>query len=318
MTVVIPPLVAIVGPTAVGKSALGFHLAQRCHSEIVNADSRHVYRGMDIGTAKPSIQERAAVPCHLFDLLEPDQPFSLAQFLPLAEEAIWDVYRRGGLPILAGGTGQYVWALLEGWKIPGVAPDLELRKQLEEEARRLGPQALYQRLIQVDPQAAGRIDPKNPRRLVRALEVAAGWAAGSAAPARRRGPPPYRSLVLGLAPPSRAQLHQRIDTRIDAMLAAGWLEEVRGLLDRGYGPELPAFSSMGYRELALHLHGEMTLEEAVRRVRAAHRRLVRRQGTWFKASDPRIRWLLADDGAEAVQAETLVEEFFPRPELLKE
>jgi tRNA dimethylallyltransferase len=288
----------------VGKSALGFHLAQRFHGEIVNADSRHVYRGMDIGTAKPSIQEQAAVPCHLFDLLAPDQPFSLATFLSLAREAIAEVHRRGRLLILVGGTGQYVWALLEGWETPHVAPDPELRRRLEEEARRLGPEALHRRLMEVDPQAARRVDPKNPRRLVRALEVAASLG-GASPPEHRLSPPPYDPLVLGLAPSSRAQLHQRIDARIDAMLAAGWLEEVRALLDRGYGPELPSFSSMGYRELALHLRGELTLEEAAQRVRAAHRRLVRRQGAWFKPSDPRIRWIVAD-GAEGQQAEALV------------
>ena len=298
------PLIAIVGPTAVGKSALGIHLAVRFGGEVVNGDSRQVYRGMDVGTAKPSLEDQSRVPHHLLDLRDPDQPFSLTEFLDLARTAFRRIHKRGRLPILVGGTGQYLWALLEGWQAPRVAPDPELRRRLEQEAATAGAQALHHRLGEVDAVAAARIDPHNLRRVIRALEVV-GALGGPAPPARQRRPP-YRSLVLGLTLPSRSELYRRIDQRVDDMLAAGWLDEVRGLLARGYDQQLPALSSMGYRELALHLEGQLTLDEAVRRIRSAHHRLARRQYTWFKPTDPRIGWI-EPDGRGLLEAEAQVE-----------
>jgi tRNA dimethylallyltransferase len=304
-------LIAIVGPTAAGKSALGLHLARRFDGEIISGDSRQVYRQMDIGTAKPSAHDRESLPHHLFDLREPDQGFSLADFLDLAKAAIQGVHRRGRLPVLVGGSGQYVWALLEGWKTPRVPPDPELRSRLEEEARSQGPEALHDRLARVDPVAAARIDARNVRRVIRALEVARGL--DGAAPAAQQPQPPYQSLVLGLRPPARAELYLRIDRRVDEMMATGWLQEVETLLACGFTPELPALSSMGYRDLARHLGGELDLDEAVRRIKTAHHLLARRQHTWFKPEDPRIRWLPADDRAFQ-QAETEVERFIAQPE----
>ncbi len=298
------PIIAIVGPTAVGKSALGIHLAVRFGGEVVNGDSRQVYRGMDVGTAKPSLEDQSRVPHHLLDLREPDQPFSLAEFLDLARTAFRRIHKRGRLPILVGGTGQYLWALLEGWQAPRVAPDPELRRRLEQEAAAAGAQALHHRLGKLDAAAAARIDPHNLRRVIRALEVV-GALGGPAPPARQRRPP-YRSLVLGLTLPTRSELYRRIDQRVDDMLAAGWLDEVRGLLARGYDQQLPALSSMGYRELALHLEGQLTLDEAVRRIRSAHHRLARRQYTWFKPTDPRIGWI-EPDGRGLLEAEAQVE-----------
>ena len=300
------PLIAIVGPTAAGKSALGLHLARRFGGEIINGDSRQVYRGMDIGTAKPPARDREGIPHHLFDLRDPDQGFSLADFLGLARAAIQGVHRRGGLPILVGGSGQYVWALLEGWEAPRVPPDPELRRRLEEEATSRGPDALHRRLARVDPTAAARIDARNVRRVIRALEVTANLG-GAAHPARRLRPP-FRSLVLGLRPSTRAELYLRIDRRVDDMLAAGWLQEVETLLARGYAQELPALSSMGYRDLARRLNGEISLDEATRRIKSAHHLLARRQHTWFKPGDHRIHWLTPDDRAFH-QAETEVERF---------
>jgi tRNA dimethylallyltransferase len=296
------PLLAIVGPTGAGKSALALHLAQRFDGKIINADSRQVYRGMEIGTAQPSAQDRARAPHHLFGFLESDQAFSLALFLRLGQEAIAGVHGSGGLPILVGGTGQYAWALLEGWQTPRVPPNPELRRGLEEEAQRLGPEALHQRLRQADPQAAARVDPRNVRRVVRALEVAAAL---GTVPRPRRKPPPYRSLALGLTTTTRAELYRRLDQRVEAMLAAGWLGEVRALLERGSPEKLPAFASAGYRELALHLSGQLSLAEAVQRVKMAHHRLARRQYAWFKPADPRIRWIVAGEAAHA-QAEAPV------------
>jgi tRNA dimethylallyltransferase len=286
------PLLVIVGPTATGKSSLAVAVAQRFNGEVVNADSRQVYRGMDIGTAKPTVAERGGVPHHLFDLVAPDGPFSLALYLAAARQAIHEVHQRGRLPVLVGGTGQYVWAVLEGWQAPPVAPDPSLRQCLFQRAAKEGPQALYEELRQKDPAAALRIDPRNVRRVVRAMEVFLTLGAPFSSQGHK-APPPYRTLVLGLTTATRQELHRRIDARVDAMLAHGWLEEVRALLEAGYSPELPSMSSVGYRELVLHLQGSLPLDQAVQRIKAATHRVARRQHAWFRPADPRIRWLQA-------------------------
>ena len=300
----VAPLLAIVGPTGAGKSALALALARRHHGEIVNADSRQVYRGMNVGTAKPSAEDRAGVPHHLYDVADPDDEFSLAHFLRLARDAIAGVHHRDALPVLVGGTGQYAWALLEGWETPHAPPQPGLRAELTALAERDGHAALHRRLERVDPEAAARIEPRNVRRVVRALEVHAATGV-PLAQARGKRPPPYDALVLGLDAPSRAELHRRLDARVERMLADGWVDEVRRILASGYSPGLPSLSSMGYRELARHLAGEITLEEARRQIRTAHHRLARRQYAWFKPADPRIRWLLAD-GTEQQQAQRVL------------
>ena len=218
------PLVAIVGPTAVGKSELAVRLAQRFDGEIVNADSRHVYRGLDLGTAKPTPAERAQVAHHLVDVVDLTETYSLALYLDEANRAIRDIHSRGRLPLLVGGTGQYVWALLEGFRAPHVPPNAALRGQLEAQARDEGHDALWARLREVDPASADRIDARNVRRVVRALEVTME----SGVPfsqARSRERPPFRSLVIGLTL-ERAELYRRIDARVDSMIMAGWPGEV--------------------------------------------------------------------------------------------
>lgn len=287
-----PPLVAIVGPTGVGKSALALQLAPEFHGEVINADSRLLYRGMDIGTAKPTPRERALVPHHLVDLLDPDQPFNLARYLDLARHAITDTHARDKQPFLVGGTGLYVWGLLEGLKAPQVPPNPALRASLEERAHREGSQALYRDLQARDPLAAARMDPRNVRRMVRALEVCIETGIPFSQ-LQRRDPPPYDAFILGLTL-ERQELYRRLDRRVDAMLEAGWLQEVRELRRRGHGPGLPSVSALGYRELFAALDGEMSLEEAVRRIKTATRRFARRQYAWFRPSDPRIAWLTAD------------------------
>jgi tRNA dimethylallyltransferase len=290
-------LLAIVGPTAAGKSALAVTLALEFGGEVVNADSRLFYRGLDIGTAKPALAERRGVPHHLIDVLAPSDRYSLASFLDAARAAISGIASRGRLPILAGGTGQYTWALLEGWAVLPVAPDAALRSELEALYAASGAPALLDRLRRLDPDAAARVDPLNPRRLVRAIEKASVPAGRSTGPARA-AEPPYDSLVLGLTVP-RPALYARIDARVQSMLEAGWLDEVRTLLAAGVPRESPAMSSIGYRELAAHLAGEMSLEDAVVGAKRATRQLVRRQYNWFKPSDPRIAWLDAVPGVEA-------------------
>ena len=285
------PLLAIVGPTAVGKSALAIALAKAFHGEIVNADSRQVYRLMDIGTAKPTAEERAQALHHLLDLVNPNQGYSLALFLEHATQAIEAIHQRGHLPILAGGTGQYVWALLEGWQAPEAPPDLELRRGLEAQAQREGAAALYARLQALDPEAAAIIHPHNLRRIIRALEVydATGVPFSQQ---RRRVAPAYRSLVMGLLLPREA-LYRRIDQRVERAVGQGWVGEVQNLLQMGYSPDLPALSSLGYRELGRHLRGEVSLDEAVDHIKKATHRYARHQGAWFRRSDPRIHWLEA-------------------------
>ncbi len=286
------PVIAIVGQTAVGKSSLAMRLAKLVGGEIVSADSRQVYRRMDIGTAKPPPEHLAAVPHHLIDVADPDDEYSLAVFLQDARKAIQNVNTRSGLPILAGGTGQYVWGLLEGWNPAPVAPDPRLRAELETRLESEGVAALHRELAERAPEAAARVDARNPRRVVRAIEVVRAKGEGTT-PHTRRTPPPYRVAILGLAMDADA-LRRRIDDRVDAMLAAGWVDEVRGLLDSGYGPELPSMSSLGYREIADHLRGRLTLDEAADAVKRGTRRFARRQRAWFKPADPRIRWFDAD------------------------
>ncbi len=283
-----PTVLFIVGPTASGKTAASLELAAHASIEIVNADSRLVYRGMSIGTAKPTPAEQAAAPHHLIDIAAPDEPFSLAAFLALARAAIADAAARGATPVVVGGAGQYVWGLAEGWSAPAVPPDHALRQELEAIAKRDGPTALHERLRAVDPDAADAIDPRNVRRIARAIEV---WQATGAPFSRQRvkADPGFAPVVFGLQP-GREELRRRIDQRVDSMLERGWLDEVRGLLDAGYGPELPSFSSAGYREMAAHIAGEISLDEAAARTKHATHRLARAQGAWFKASDSRIEW----------------------------
>jgi tRNA dimethylallyltransferase len=286
------PLLVVVGPTASGKSALALALAERFGGEIVNADSRQIYRLMDIGTAKPSAADRARVPHHLLDLVWPDEPLTLAQYQAAATAVIADVHARGRLPLLVGGTGLYARAVVDGLAIPEVPPQPALRAELEAEARALGLAALHARLAALDPAGAAVIDAANPRRLIRALEVClvTGRPFSEQRGAR---PTPYDALLLGLDT-ARDQLYAWADARVDGMLAAGLVQEVRELVARGYGWDLPALSSLGYREMGAYLRGELTLAEATARMKLATHALIRRQLTWFRA-DARIHWL---DAAE--------------------
>ena len=287
------PLIAIVGPTAAGKSDLAINLAQRFDGEIVNADSRLVYRHMDIGTAKPSAAELGLVPHDLVNIADPGDNYSLALYLVQATQAVRDIHSRGKLPILAGGTGQYVRALLEGFSAPQVPPNPSLRASLEADAQEHGSEALWNRLQDVDPEAAERIDHRNVRRVIRAMEVYLE----TGVPFSRAGrleKPPYSELIIGLTLERKA-LYARIDRRVEAMVEGGWPQEVSRLLEMGYSPELPSMSSLGYRDMAAYLGGEQSLEEAVERIKTATRRFARSQYAWFRLNDPEIFWLDAGD-----------------------
>ena len=304
-------LVAIVGPTAVGKTALAIALARQFDGEIVNADSRQVYTGMDVGTAKPTDDELRAARHHLIDIRAPDAPFSLGEYLPLARQAVADIASRGKLPILCGGTGQYVWALLEGWEVPQVPPNADLRAELERRAASEGAATLYRELQQSDPQRAETIDPLNTRRIIRALEIHHA-ASGPVSAAAKSSEPPYNSLIIGLAA-DRTALYDRIDARFDAMMDAGLLDEVRRLIAAGYASGDGPLSSVGYAQLCQYLAGEMTLPDAIARAKTQTHRLVRRQYTWFKPTDPRIAWLDATGGLPSDAATLLVRAFMASP-----
>jgi tRNA dimethylallyltransferase len=282
------PAIFIVGATASGKTAAALELARAFPVEVVNADSRQVYRGMDIGTAKPTRAEQALVPHHLIDAVNPDESYNLALFLRHARETITDIQARGCLPLVVGGTGQYIWGLAEGWQVPEVAAQPIIRTRLERMAQEDGPAALFAYLNRVDPEAAKTIDPQNLRRVVRALEV---WEFSGVrfSAQRRRSAPGFRPHLFGLWVP-RTELDTRFDARVEAMLEAGWEAEVRRLLRSGYTPELSAFQSTGYRELGAMAKGTIDLEEAVRLTKISTHRLARRQMNWFRHSDSRIHW----------------------------
>lgn len=281
-------LIAIVGPTATGKSALALRLAEALGGEIVNADSRQVYRCMDIGTAKPSPEDFARVPHHLYDLLDPDEQFNLALYLESANAVVEDIRSRRKLPILVGGSGLYVWGFLEGMAIPHVPPNPEFRARLEAEAATLGRQALHDRLRSVDPDAASSIDPRNIRRVIRALEVFELSGIPFSRLVSKKGLD-YPTLIIGLTAP-RDLLHHRSDARIDAMIEAGFVDEVGDLLMSGYSFDLPSMSGVGYKQLGSFLAGQSTLEEATEKTRTETHRLIRHQAAWFKPDDPRINW----------------------------
>jgi tRNA dimethylallyltransferase len=294
-------LVAIVGPTGAGKTRLGVHLARKFNGEIVNADSRQVYRYMDTGTAKPTKEDRALVPHHLVNILNPDEDFSLAQYLQLACGAIKDIESRDKLPFLVGGTGQYVWAVLEGWVIPEVPPDTVYRRTLEEKAADGKAGELYEELRHADPAAAEKIDPRNVRRVIRALEVSR-QKPDSQAP--KKVHPPFESLIIGLTMERKA-LYRIVDERVDEMIEHGFIDEMKRLIEMGYALSLPAMSSIGYRELGQYLQGKLTLEEAVYKLKTGTHRFIRHQYAWFRFTDERIRWWEAGERSDGEITETV-------------
>jgi tRNA dimethylallyltransferase len=279
----LPKIVVIVGPTAVGKTALAIDIAEAFGAEIVNVDSRLFYRGMDIGTAKPNASQLARVPHHLIDFLEPNDPISLATVQDLAFSAIDEILARETLPLLVGGTPQYVNAIVENWRIPRVEPNPELRARLEQEELN-EPGVLLARLGEVDPEGADK-HAGNTRRIIRALEVYE--ATGQPITALQgKDRPRYDALELALWRP-RDELHARIDARAVEQIEAGLIDEVRVLLDAGADPSAGSFGSIGYRQVLPYIRGESTLDEVIERIRVDCHRLVRHQDTWWR-KNPRL------------------------------
>jgi tRNA dimethylallyltransferase len=289
---------ALVGPTATGKTEASLTLARRLDAEILIVDSMTVYRGMDVGTAKPTREERATVPHHLLDLAEPGEGFSVARFQSMGRAALTEVGARGETALLVGGSGLYFRALVDDLEFPGTDPGL--RASLAAEARALGPRPLHRRLAAFDPDAADRIQPENARRTVRALEVAAltGRPFSAFSGAFDRYPSSrVRAAGVRMEPETLAE---RIDARVEAMAERGLVEEVRRLVEGGSGPFLTSSQAIGYAEIAEHLAGRLSLDEALERTRRRSRALARRQMAWFRR-DPRIRWFDVSSGG-AVEA----------------
>jgi len=288
-----PPLILIVGPTAVGKTELAIQLAERLEGEIVSADSRLFYRGMDIGTAKPTPTEQARVPHHLIDIADPDEILSLAVFQQKAHEAIAGIHTRNKIPFLVGGTGQYIRAVTEGWNPPEVEPDERMRAELERLKEEKGIYWLHDKLKKLDSQAAENIDARNYRRTIRALEVIL-TTGKRFSEQRGQSESPYHLSTIGLTRP-RPELYERVDRRIELMFANGLLEEVKTLLARGYSASLPTMSAIGYRECIRVIQGELNEEQAKAEIRRATRVFVRRQANWFKETDPAIKWFRVEE-----------------------
>jgi tRNA dimethylallyltransferase len=299
-------LIAIIGPTGIGKSRLALHLASIFYGEIISADSRQVYRYMDIGTAKPSHAEMSLVPHHLIDILEPDEDFSLAQYLKLANQAIDGIFLRGRLPVLVGGTGLYVKAVLEGWQVPRVSPDQEFRYNREKRASEGNIDELYKELVTADPDAAAKIDRRNVRRVIRALEVRARTGKAFSQLGRKKSPV-FSSLVIGLTT-DRAGLYCMVDQRVDDMIERGFIEEVKNLQKMGFALTLPSMSGIGYRQIGQFLIGELTLEEAKQTMKTETHRFIRHQYAWFRREDARINWFDIKNQPEAV-IENMVSRF---------
>ncbi len=290
------PVIALVGATGVGKSSVAVELARRIGGEIINADSRQVYRGMAIGTGIPSEEERGGVPHHLYGISEPDDDFSLGRFLTAATCAIQDIREREKTPIVVGGTGQYVWALLEGWNVPKVAPNPDLRQELMDRAEAEGRDALHEELRSLDPAAADLIHPNNLIRTVRALEVVR-TTGRRFSEQRTQTAPPWDIHIAGVSI-ERDALDSRIEERVDRQLESGWIDEVKDLLEEGYSPSLSSFRSIGYREIAAHIESGMPSDEMRQTIISKTRRFARTQFAWFRADDERITWLDANEDSE--------------------
>ena len=288
------PVIAVVGPTASGKSRLAVELALRKNGEVISADSMQIYRGMQIGTAKPTPQEMRGVPHHLIDFADLAQPFSVANYVELAAECIEELHSRGKLPVIAGGTGLYVRSLLHNIKFTENDRDETLRAALSQKAEREGPEALLKELRQFDPESAARIHPNNVGRIIRAIEIyrTSGITMAEQIERSKQVPTPYKACVIGLDYRNRQTLYDRINLRVDQMMESGLLTEAKEVLSRP-GSQT-ALQAIGYKELAPYLRGECPLDEAVERIRRETRRYAKRQLTWFRR-DEEIHWIMADD-----------------------
>ncbi|NLX64917.1 MAG: tRNA (adenosine(37)-N6)-dimethylallyltransferase MiaA [Clostridiaceae bacterium] len=279
-------VVVIAGPTASGKTDLAVELALKLNGEVISADSMQIYRGMDIGTAKPTMEERRGIPHHLIDIVDPDEEYSVAQFKEDALACIKDIIKRGKTPIVAGGTGLYINSLVYNITFSETISDWEYRERMKKLSEEQGPQVLYEYLKKVDPKSAEIIHPNNIKRVIRALEVyeTTGIPISEHKEASRKNPPLYKFLIYGLQV-EREELYRRIDQRVDKMIEKGLYDEVKGLLGRGYSPDLVSLQGIGYKEIIAAIEGRCSLSEATERIKTNTRHLAKRQITWFKKTE---------------------------------
>ena len=300
-------VLVILGPTATGKSHCAIEIAKKYNGEIISGDSMLVYKGMNIGTAKPTAEELALVPHHLVDILPPDASFSVVDFKQQAERLITEITARGHLPIIAGGTGLYIKALLEGYAFNEAEEDSELRRDLEREATEQGAQVLHERLRELAPQEAERIHPNNVRRVIRALESALQ---GESVNQYGAAEMPYNALIVGLNM-ERQALYARINKRVDLMLEAGLEQEVHELLEQGVHPDCQSMQSIGYRQMVWYIDAGMPYADAVEKLKQATRNFAKRQLTWYKKM-PYIHWLQLDAEPDYAQAVAQIESLLAR------
>lgn len=286
------PLLVICGPTATGKTALSVALAKKYDGEIINADSMQIYKEMNIGTAKPSLEERQGVPHHLMDFVEIDQRFDVAQYCALAKEAVQQVHQKGKLPILVGGTGLYINTFTRNIQLTRMENDFAYRKELEAFAQEHGAVALHEKLKDIDPESYENIHPNNLPRVIRALEVykQTGKTIGQHNALSQSQPTPYDSCIIGLNYEDREELYQRIDRRVDKMMEQGLLKEVEKIIQKGYNKKNTAMQAIGYKELLGYFAGDLPLSQAVEDIKRESRRYAKRQLTWFRR-DERVQWI---------------------------
>ena len=279
----------MVGPTATGKTSLGIDLALQLDGEVVNADSRLFYYGMDVATAKPTQNEIKGIPHHLIDFLSPSEQYNLAEYLKKARLVITEILDRGKVPILVGGSGQYVWAIIEGWEVPEIQPDPSLRSHLELKLAQNGIGPLAEQLAAISPITAETTDLRNPRRVIRAIERVQSKSINSSFTEGRSSDSPFDHYIVGLMI-DRTNLHARVLERLDSMDKNGWKQEVELLLQAGYSTKNRALSAIGYPQMISHLNGECDFSESIRLTAVATNRLIRHQNNWFKQNDTRINW----------------------------
>jgi tRNA dimethylallyltransferase len=276
------PVLVLIGPTAVGKTAISLEIADRWNAEIISGDSMQVYRGMDIGTAKATPDERARIRHHLIDIRDPDEPYSVSDFQKMAREAIADIHSRGKLPFIVGGTGLYIEAACYDFRFTSAGVDHRLREELRRVAETEGPEALFARLRQADPETAERLHPNDVKRVIRALEIHAATGIPLSRHLAGQSRRPLYDLCIICLTMDRQKLYKRIEQRVDQMLEQGLVDEVRALLARGYTRDMVSMQGLGYKEIAEYLEGLCTLEEAVERIKRDTRRFAKRQLSWFR------------------------------------
>lgn len=284
-------LIVILGPTAVGKTALSIELAKQLGTEIISGDSMLVYKGMDIGTAKPSLEERQGIPHHMLDIVYPDEEFSVAKFQSMVEDLITKINKKNRVPLLVGGTGLYIKAITDHFTFSPMESDHVLRDNLKRYAEKEGAEKLHQRLAEVDPIAASKLHPNDIRRVIRALEVyqQTGTPISETQKAKEIQAPKYNLFMYGLTL-NREILYERINLRVDKMIEESLIDEVKALLSKGYNPQSSALTGLGYKEIIGYLEGQYSLEEAIDLLKRNTRRFAKRQLTWFR-QDKRIKWL---------------------------